>query len=106
MLFGAAVAFGGAVAMADDTDRQATLQSDADSQQPGTDAWITAKVKSELMATRGIPSTEISVATTNGVVTLVGVLDDRAEVERSIVVARNVKGVRNVDASALTSRRR
>jgi hyperosmotically inducible periplasmic protein len=74
------------------------------SAQPGTDAWITTKVKTELMATKGIPSTDISVTTTNGVVTLSGVVDNKAEVQKSIAVAKAVKGVNRVDSSALSSR--
>ena len=74
------------------------------SAQPGTDSWITTKVKAQLMATKGIPSTDISVTTTNGVVTLVGVLDSKAQVQKSVVVAKNVNGVQRVDSSALTSR--
>ena len=74
------------------------------SEQPGTDAWITTKVKSELLTTKGVPSTDISVTTNNGVVVLSGVVDSKAQVQQSIAVAKAIKGVRNVDSSALTSR--
>jgi len=74
------------------------------SAQPGTDGWITTKVKTQLMATKGIPSTDISVTTTNGVVTLSGVLDTKAQVQKSVAVAKGIKGVQKVDSSALTSR--
>lgn len=87
---------------ADATDN--TAMSDTQSAQPGTDTWITTKVKAELMATKGIPSTDISVTTTNGVVTLSGVLDSKAELQKSIAVAKAVKGVHKVDSSALSSR--
>jgi hyperosmotically inducible protein len=76
----------------------------ADSEQPGTDAWITTKVKAELMTTKGIPSTDISVTTTNGVVTLSGVLDTKAQVEKSVAVAQSIKGVKSVDSSALKTK--
>ncbi len=76
----------------------------APSEQPGTDAWITTKVKTELMTTKGIPSTDISVTTNNGVVVLSGVVDTKAQMQKSIAVAKAVKGVRNVDSSALSSR--
>jgi hyperosmotically inducible protein len=74
------------------------------SAQPGTDSWITTKVKTQLMATKGIPSTDISVTTTNGVVTLSGVVDSKAQVQKSVAVAKGIKGVQKVDATALTSR--
>jgi hyperosmotically inducible protein len=81
-----------------------TAISQTKSEQPGTDTWITTKVKSELMTTKGIPSTDISVTTTNGVVTLSGVLDTKAQVQKSVAVAKAIKGVQQVDASALSSR--
>jgi hyperosmotically inducible periplasmic protein len=82
-----------------------SMSSPADqSVQPGTDTWITTKVKTELMATKGIPSTEISVTTTNGTVTLSGVVETKAQVQKATAVAQAVKGVNNVDTSALKSR--
>ena len=75
-----------------------------DSAQPGTDTWITTKVKAELMATKGVPSTEITVTTINGNVTLAGVVETKAQVQKAIAVAHTVKGVHNVDSTALTSR--
>lgn len=74
------------------------------SAQPGTDGWITTKVKTELMTTKGIPSSDISVTTTNGIVTLSGVVDTKAEVQKSVAVAKAVKGVHRVDSSALSAR--
>ena len=74
------------------------------SAQPGTDTWITTKVKTELMATKGIPSTEISVTTTNGTVTLSGVVETKAQVQKAIAVAQAIKGVQKVDSSALSAR--
>jgi len=78
--------------------------SAAQSEQPVTDTWITTKVKAELATTEGIKSTEISVTTKNGLVTLSGVVNAKAQVQKAVAVARAVKGVRNVDSSALTSR--
>jgi hyperosmotically inducible protein len=85
------------------TTSAATAQ-DTKSEQPGTDAWITTKVKTELMTTKGVPSTDISVTTNNGVVTLTGVVDTKAQIQKSIATAKAVKGVQKVDSSALTSR--
>lgn len=79
-------------------------QAQEQSAQPGTDTWITTKVKAELMATKGISSTDISVTTTNGTVTLSGVVDSKVQVDKAVAVARAVKGVHDVDSSALKSR--
>ena len=72
--------------------------------QMGTDAWITNTVKSNLMKTDGVASADISVTTSNGLVTLSGVLDNNAQVQKSIAVAQAVKGVNKVDSSTLTIR--
>lgn len=97
--FGVALAFGTAEIAFADTETAADQSA-----QPGTDAWITTKVKAELMTTKDIPSTDISVTTTNGTVTLSGVLDTKAQVQKSVAVAKAVKGVHSVDSSALKSR--
>ncbi len=99
----AAVLTLGAVGTTFAADASDTVAADQ-SAQPGTDTWITTKVKSELMTTKGIPSTDISVTTTNGVVTLSGVLDNKAQVQKSVAVAKAVKGVHSVDSSALSAR--
>ena len=65
------------------------------------DTWITTKVKAELATTEGVPSTDISVTTVDGVVTLVGALPSELAVKKAIAAARSVKGVRQVDASSL-----
>lgn len=98
----AALAIGSAgIAFADDPMTPAAQDQSA---QPGSDAWITTKVKAELMTTKDIPSTDISVTTTNGIVTLSGVLDTKAQVQKSVAVAKAVKGVHSVDSSALKTR--
>lgn len=74
-----------------------------ESAQPGSDTWITTKVKTALMTTKGIPSTDISVTTVNGVVTLTGVVDTKMQVKKAIAVAKSIDGVHKVDASALRS---
>jgi hyperosmotically inducible protein len=103
---GAALMFGVAVnALADAAaNKTPPAMEQSKSEQPGTDTWITTKVKAELMTTKGIASTDISVTTVNGVVTLSGVLDTKAQVQKSVAVAKAVKGVQQIDASALTSR--
>lgn len=100
MAFGLALACGSlATAFAEDTDMSAKS-----SQQPVTDTWITTKVKSELATTEGIKSGDISVTTKNGLVTLSGTVNSKAQVQKSVAVTKAVKGVRSVDSSALISR--
>ena len=73
-----------------------------DSSQPVTDTWITTKVKADLLATEATKGLDINVTTTNGVVTLSGKLDSKAEVDQAVAVARAIKGVKSVDATTLT----
>ena len=96
LAFGA-VSIGPSIAFAAD-------EMPAKSDQPVTDTWITTKVKAELATTDGIKSGDVSVTTKNGLVTLSGVVNSKAQVQKSIAVTKSVKGVRYVDASALSSR--
>ena len=57
------------------------------------DSWITTKVKSDLLATKDIGSTHISVNTTKGVVTLSGTAKSQAESNKAESVAHAVTGV-------------
>ncbi len=72
------------------------------SAQPVGDSWITTKVKADLLATEATKGLDINVTTTNGVVTLSGKLDSKAEVDQAVAVARAIKGVKSVDATTLT----
>jgi hyperosmotically inducible protein len=101
---GLALAFAATDAMLAAQPKMTPAAQETTSDQPGTDTWITTKVKAELMTTKGIPSTDISVTTTNGVVTLSGMVDTKAQVQKSIAVAKAVKGVQRVDSSALKSK--
>ncbi len=78
--------------------------ADQKSEQPISDTWITTKVKADLAATDGVSSTDISVETTNGVVTLIGVLDSKTAVDKAIATAKGIKGVKSVDSSGLKVR--
>jgi len=69
-----------------------------------SDAWITTKVKSELAATKGVKSMDVTVKTVDGVVTLTGVLPTETAVNKAIAAAKSVKGVKDVDASGLKSK--
>lgn len=69
-----------------------------------SDAWITAKVKSELATTKGVKSMDVSVKTVDGVVTLTGVLPTHIAVKKAVAAAKSVKGVKDVDASGLKAK--
>lgn len=75
--------------------------ADQKSEQPASDTWITTKVKADLAVTDGVKSTDISVETTNGVVTLIGVLDSETARDKAIATAKAIKGVKSVDSSGL-----
>jgi len=66
------------------------------------DTWITTKVKSELATTKNVKSSDITVNTMDGVVTLTGTATSAAEKTKVEAVAKKVKGVKSVDASGLT----
>lgn len=72
------------------------------SEQPGTDTWITTKVKADLLASDGVPGSEITVDTKNGTVWLSGDVKTEAEKTRAVTKAKAIKGVKRVDASKLT----
>jgi osmotically-inducible protein OsmY len=66
-----------------------------------SDGWITTKVKSTFMYSRNVDSSNISVSTHAGVVTLTGKLDSGAERALAIELAKNVRGVKSVQANGL-----
>jgi len=100
-VFGAASLIA-AVPMSALAQDRAEPEEQGDSAQPVNDTWITTKVKADLMATSDVPGTEISVDTVNGVVKLSGTVDSKAKHDKAVSVAKNIKGVKSVDASALT----
>ncbi len=66
-----------------------------------SDAWITSKVKSSLIYSRNLDGLNIKVETKSGVVSLDGVVANYAEKELAIEIARNIRGVKGVDADTL-----
>lgn len=60
------------------------------------DSAVTAKVKSALVDDDAIKSTDISVDTTNGVVTLSGFVASQAEADKAVAAAKKVEGVKSV----------
>ena len=65
------------------------------------DAWITSKVKSSLVYSRNLDGLDISVDTQKGMVSLSGTVLSNAEKQLAVETARNIRGVRGVDADAL-----
>jgi osmotically-inducible protein OsmY len=66
-----------------------------------SDTWITSKVKSSFIYSRNLDGLNISVDTRNGMVSLSGSVLSNAEKQLAIETARNIRGVRGVDADAL-----
>ena len=66
------------------------------------DGWITTKVKSELAAAKNVKSTDISVETNEGMVTLTGTVPTKSAKNHAVKDAKSIKGVKKVDASGLT----
>lgn len=73
-----------------------------DTSQAIADSWITTKVKSTFMYSSNVESNDISATTNSGIVTLTGTVDSGAERDLAIELAQNVRGVKSVNAKALT----
>jgi hyperosmotically inducible protein len=65
------------------------------------DAWITTKVKTDLLATPDVSGLAIDVDTKNGVVMLKGSVDNKAQVDKAVAVTKKIDGVKKVDSSGL-----
>ncbi|RRO08958.1 molecular chaperone OsmY [Pectobacterium aquaticum] len=61
-----------------------------------SDSAITAKVKSALLEDKSITSSDISVETSNGVVTLSGFVGSQERSSRAVQIATQVEGVQSV----------
>jgi osmotically-inducible protein OsmY len=75
------------------------------SDQPVSDAWITAKVKSSLTFSRSLMDDDIDVSTKDGVVTLSGAVESPSEKKLAIELADGVRGAKSVHADGLKTRR-
>jgi hyperosmotically inducible protein len=95
-------ALAGAPAFAQDHSAMQHGDKKADSEQPGTDTWITTKVKSSLLAADGVSGTDVKVETKNSVVWLSGTVASKAEKDKAVAKAKGIEGVTKVDASKLT----
>ena len=61
------------------------------------DGTVTTKVKSALLADADVKSFDIKVETRKGEVQLSGFVDNQAQVDRAIAVAKGVEGVKSID---------
>ncbi|MFZ3185704.1 MAG: BON domain-containing protein [Pseudomonas sp.] len=67
-----------------------------------SDSWITTKIKSTLLYSSNVKGSDVEVSTKGGVVTLSGKLGSGAERALAVELADNVRGVKAVNAKALT----
>jgi hyperosmotically inducible protein len=72
-------------------DAKTTVGTDVD------DSAITTKVKSALLADADVKSADIKVETRKGEVQLSGFVDNQAQMDRAVAVAKGVEGVKKVD---------
>ncbi len=89
------------MAMAADVAADTKTTAYEQSETPVTDTWITTKVKADLLVTEEVKGLDINVSTTNGVVTLAGLLDSQTQVDKAVAVAKAIKGVKSVETKAL-----
>jgi len=69
------------------------------------DSVITTKVKSSYVADSTVSALDISVETNQGVVALTGLVNNEAERQRAVQIARETSGVKQVDARNLIVKR-
>jgi hyperosmotically inducible periplasmic protein len=106
-LIAAALSAVGAVGIAgadanDTTVPQPQPQSD-NTGMTNTDSSITAQVKAKLMADDSLKGSNISVTTTDGVVSLAGTLATSASKQAAIDLTKGIAGVKSVDTTGLSS---
>lgn len=71
-------------------------------EEAASDAWITTKVKADILANSVSKAFKVSVTTKNGAVTLKGELPTQDAIDLVKMIAEKVKGVNSVDVSGLT----
>ncbi|MGX5217317.1 MULTISPECIES: BON domain-containing protein [Pseudomonas] len=88
------------ISQADSTATQAQNAAN-DASAAISDAWITSKVKSSFVYTRNLDAFAIQVETNDGFVKLSGTVLSSAAKSLAVETARDIRGVRGVDADAL-----
>ncbi len=66
-----------------------------------SDGWITSKVKASYLVSNNLDGLKIDVSTENGMVRLAGQVPSAAQKDLAVETARNIRGVRGVDADAV-----
>ncbi|MCD9095647.1 BON domain-containing protein [Luteimonas fraxinea] len=79
------------------------MNNGMESDQPGSDTWITTKVKSSLLADSDVSGLKIDVETVNGVVTLTGQVEQATQVTEATRIAREIEGVTDVVTTNLVT---
>jgi osmotically-inducible protein OsmY len=74
---------------------QITIKAPTSSMIRASDSWITAKIKTQLLATKGMQSSTIKVITENGTVYLMGIVT-KEQGEIAATIASQVTGVQRV----------
>ncbi len=74
---------------------QLTINGRSSSLTSASDAWITAKIKSQMLATKDLQSGTIRVVTENGTVYLLGIVSQE-QGNMAVDIARKVSGVQKV----------
>lgn len=69
-----------------------------------SDQWVTSKVKTKLIADSLVKARNVNVDTSNGVVTLRGIVFSSQQDARAILLARETKGVKKVISHLKISR--
>jgi hyperosmotically inducible protein len=92
---GLAVSYGSAVHQGA-TEPDVKANSDA---KPSDDGTITSNIKGKLTADPIVRQSAIDVDTSNGFVTLNGIVETQAEIDRAVELAKEVEGVRQVNSN-------
>ena len=74
-------------------------QTSNDASEVVSDAWITSKIKADLLAAHETPGMAIDVDTKDGAVTLNGSVKSQAEADKAIARAKAIKGVTQVNSN-------
>ena len=92
-----AIAVSAGVAFAQSEPEEPRTSNDAS--EVVTDAWITSKVKADLLAADEVAGTAIDVDTKDGAVTLNGTVKSQAEADNAVARAKAIEGVKEVTSN-------
>lgn len=101
-LVGAALLLGMGMAQAEDTIANDASKAVNKTERVVSDSWITAKVKSEILANSVSKAFKVGVKTKHGMVALSGKLPTQDAIDLVKMTAEKVKGVKSVDVSGLS----